>query len=501
VSSNDKPTPKRSLIMAGGGLKVAFQAGVLQVWLDEAGLEFDHADGASGGTFNLAMYCQGMSGTEIADNWRGLPVLRGVGPNWLQYFKLYFAESVFTYERWRKNIFPHWGLDWARITASEVEATFNLYNFSRHRLEVREPAEMSEDALVSCVSLPIWFPPVRLGSDLYIDAVYASDANLIEAVKRGADELWIIWTVSNENRWNNGFLANYFQIIEAAANGRLNADIARIEENNALVAGGRPSEFGRHIDIRMLEAEVPLHYVINFSSRRFTEAVDLGVRYARDWCREQGIPLGDSGGAPARETTPVYLTFTEEMKGHVTAGADDYQAGTEGADRVAMRAMLAIEIDDVDAFIADSAREARVKGTIESPLAGGERAIAGGTFNLFVESDSGNKVMRYRLPFTAADGRVLTLQGVKRIRDDPGVDLWTDTTLLYTDIRSGEATGGVEGPLPPPLARGTIRIHLVDFLEQLKTFRTRGGSHERRAHALNAFGTFFLGALWNVYRR
>ena len=58
---------KRSLILAGGGLKVGFQAGVLQVWLDEAGLTFDHADGASGGCFNLAMYCQGFSGKKIAD--------------------------------------------------------------------------------------------------------------------------------------------------------------------------------------------------------------------------------------------------------------------------------------------------------------------------------------------------------------------------------------------------------------------------------------------------
>ena len=41
--------PKRSLMLAGGGVKVAYQAGVLQVWLDEAGLEFDHADGAQGG--------------------------------------------------------------------------------------------------------------------------------------------------------------------------------------------------------------------------------------------------------------------------------------------------------------------------------------------------------------------------------------------------------------------------------------------------------------------
>jgi hypothetical protein len=36
--------PKRSLALAGGGLKIAFQAGVLQVWLDEAGIEFDHAE-------------------------------------------------------------------------------------------------------------------------------------------------------------------------------------------------------------------------------------------------------------------------------------------------------------------------------------------------------------------------------------------------------------------------------------------------------------------------
>ena len=62
----------RALIMAGGGMKVGFQAGVLQVWLDEAGIEFGHADGASGGCFNLAMYCEGRSGTQIADAWRDI---------------------------------------------------------------------------------------------------------------------------------------------------------------------------------------------------------------------------------------------------------------------------------------------------------------------------------------------------------------------------------------------------------------------------------------------
>lgn len=81
TTPQEPPRKRRSLILAGGGLKVAFQAGVLQVWLDEAGLTFDHVDGASGGSFNLAMYCQGMSGTQIADNWRALSPLLGISPN------------------------------------------------------------------------------------------------------------------------------------------------------------------------------------------------------------------------------------------------------------------------------------------------------------------------------------------------------------------------------------------------------------------------------------
>jgi len=54
--------PKRSLMLAGGGVKIAFQAGVLQVWLDEAGLVFDHADAVIAACFNLAMWAQGMTG-------------------------------------------------------------------------------------------------------------------------------------------------------------------------------------------------------------------------------------------------------------------------------------------------------------------------------------------------------------------------------------------------------------------------------------------------------
>src|SRR5216683_1715685 len=126
----------RSLILAGGGIKVAFQAGVLQVWLDEAGLTFDHVDGASGGVFNLAMMCQGMKGAQIADNWRTLNPRAGISFNVAEFPKLIYAESLFTLDAYRSHVFPQWGLDWNRIRATALNATFNVFNFSRKELQV-----------------------------------------------------------------------------------------------------------------------------------------------------------------------------------------------------------------------------------------------------------------------------------------------------------------------------------------------------------------------------
>ena len=56
---------RRSLILAGGGMRVAYQAGVIKA-LAEAGIDFDHVDGASGGTINLAMLLSALQFYAIA---------------------------------------------------------------------------------------------------------------------------------------------------------------------------------------------------------------------------------------------------------------------------------------------------------------------------------------------------------------------------------------------------------------------------------------------------
>ncbi len=109
---------------------------------------------------------------------------------------------------------------------------------------------------------------------------------------------------------------------------------------------------------------------------------------------------------------------------------------------------------DVDAFVTSPAHETRADGYIDSPLYGGRRPVSNGTVNLFVnQADPTKKNMFYRLFFTAADGRQLTLTGFKDIEGPSATLLWNETTTLYTQILVGPRrcrTGRDRGRLRRP---------------------------------------------------
>ena len=101
--------------------------------------------------------------------------------------------------------------------------------------------------------------------------------------------------------------------------------------------------------------------------------------------------------------------------------------------------------------------------------------------------------MLYRLHFSDGAGLPLTLAGHKLIEDDPGFDLWRDTTTLFTRILRGHVGEAAEAEV---LAAGIIHIHLADFARQLTTFRC---DPPTRLDALARFGALFAGDLWDVY--
>ncbi|MBD0357467.1 MAG: hypothetical protein ICV57_09885, partial [Rubrobacter sp.] len=231
------------------------------------------------------------------------------------------------------------------------------------------------------------------------------------------------------------------------------------------------------------------------------EAVNRGVEAARRWCVEQGIPLSSRDGP--RPDDPTKLRFTEEMKGYVTLDETDFDAGFREGRKSGTFLMfhLTIEVDGVENFVSDPEREATAKGYVRCEALGGKLPVEQGTFNLFVyEEDPSRRRMRYRLFVRDGDGRPLTLSGFKVVEDDPGSDLWTDTTTLFTRILEGHVKPEDE-PQAQIVASGIINIHLLDFFKQLTTFRTEGPTPAERASALTRFGKLFLGDLWDVYAR
>jgi predicted patatin/cPLA2 family phospholipase len=485
--------PRRALILAGGGLKVAFQAGVLQVWLDEAGKEFHLADGASGGVFNLAMWCTGKSGTEIADAWRQTNPLDFVFVNprpWI---------ALSSLERFRRKVLPTWGIDWSSI--QRPDATFNVYNFSAQKLQTRRPEEMNDDWLLACVSLPIWFPPVRIDGETYIDAVFATDANLEAAIKAGANELWIIWTVSTKGRWRNNPVSQYFQMVENAAVWRLKDVKGRIEASNAALKEKRNAEFDEHIELKILCAEVPLHYLLVFNADRMREAVELGVQHARAWCAENDIPLPN---APApRPPDPTRLSFTEKMVGTMAFGEDDparaARAGAASGTDLAVD--LTVGVGGLRRFLADPRHEARLTGWVVSDALGGRLPVESGVFNLFVrEHDTEPRKMLYRVFFRDRAGHMLTLAGEKRVPWLPVGHPWRDTTTLFARLLRGRVEPGGD-PGAEVAAAGIVRITPFALLRQLLSFRASGPGRLAGFRLVVRFWTFFVGTLARVYLR
>jgi len=195
------------------------------------------------------------------------------------------------------------------------------------------------------------------------------------------------------------------------------------------------------------------------------------------------------------------VRFTEEMAGHLAFGEASFDEGHQRglATRTTLRFHLTIETPAIDRFVADPEHEATATGWVRCDALGGKQPVEQGRFNLFVATERpGERHMRYRLHFRDGVGNPLTLVGHKVVFDDPGFDLWPDTTTLFTRVLGGhvEADGDDEAPI---IASGILRITPWSFARQLTTFRARGAGAVGNVTALVRFGRLFLGELWQVY--
>lgn len=492
--------PRRSLILAGGGMRVAYQAGVIRALL-EAGLCFHHADGTSGGTINLAMLFSGLSAEEMCQRWRTLQVKDFISLLPLrEYFTLHLP-AMGDADGLIQKVFPHLGIDVARINAATGTAgTFNVCNYTRKTNEAIPHERVDLDLLVAGVSLPIFMPAVRKGETLYLDSVWIKDANLMEAVRRGADEIWVVWCIGNTPHYRDGPFYQYVHMIELSANGGLFEEFDRIREINQRIAAGEPvSGRAKPIVLHLIRPEYPLPLDPDFYLGRIDAATLIGMGY-QDACRylsgmrPAGLPFEPE--TTAMKPAAVGITFRETMAGGFALEETDPARGEERGRRenTSLTMHATINIEDLDAFVADARHGGRITGAVSFPPFGENIPARTGVFQLFSPAeDPRMRYMVYEMGF-AHEGKDYYMAGRKEVRDDPGPDMWKDTTTLFTRLHEGrDATGRVVGA-------GTLRLSVGELGKLATTMHATGAeSTAQAAAAVLKFGKLFLRELWERY--
>jgi predicted acylesterase/phospholipase RssA len=358
--------PRRSLILAGGGMRVAYQAGVLRA-LDEEGLAFFHADGTSGGTINLAMLLSGHSPAEMCERWRTLKVRDFVSLLPLKrYLRSLNWPAFGGATGLTRRVYPHLGIDIDKIRAARgIEGTFNVCNYTDKTNRAVPHRELDEDLLVAGVSLPTLMPPVNRDGALYVDSVWIKDANPSEAVRRGCEEIWLVWCIGNTGVYRNGAFNQYVHMIELSANGGL------FEELEHLRAATGPEPPRLHV----IKPEFPLPLDPDFYLGRISAGALLasGYRDAKKYLAtrsEDGVPY-DSNATRMRDPVPG-AAFADRLAGSAVID------GVPGAIAIEVR----VDIRDFARFVAGPDRTGELVGIVDAEQLGRGVPAKAGSFRL-----------------------------------------------------------------------------------------------------------------------
>ena len=194
------------------------------------------------------------------------------------------------------------------------------------------------------------------------------------------------------------------------------------------------------------------------------------------------------------------LEFTERMTGFWKRdGSLGYQEGYEQgeSDQDPLSFTLTILSNDIRYMLEDQSHEAAIVGTVNAPaLSDNPLTVRDGRFNLFVRDPESVDTyrMEYRMNLKSVEGDEYHFHGFKRIHDDPGFDMWEDTTTLYVTLYEGDSDDGTT------LGRGILKIQPRDFARQMQTIRIPNahGMREQLQYT-SRFGAFFGQTLFSVY--
>jgi hypothetical protein len=198
-------------------------------------------------------------------------------------FRSYFSKKTFAAfgdaDGIINKIYPTLGIDVAKMNANTViDATFNVCNFSKKTIEVFSNRNVTLPHLVAGMSLPMFMPALKINGDWYTDAVWIKDANIAEAIKRNADEIWLVWAIGNSHEFLNGTFNQYVHMIEMSADGGLLLELEQVAKLNS-------ENDGRKIILHVIKPEfpLPLDPDLMFNKINVDELINRGYADAKSY--------------------------------------------------------------------------------------------------------------------------------------------------------------------------------------------------------------------------
>ena len=490
--------PKRALVLPGGGLRLSYQVGILQA-LAQAGINFQIMDGTSGGSLNMSMLLSGIDPTEMGQRWRSLKLQDTVSFLPIKdYLKTDKLEALADGRGFKDKVLPHLGIKFDLIRAAQgIHASYNLLDYGDKAIAVIPSQVIDADLLVAGMSLPGVFPPLHRDGKIYLDTGFVQDANLTEAVARGAEELWILWGLGNTGVYRGDPLHLYVQMLEMSANAALNQQLTAIRDLNSRIArGDSPHGQSRQIQVHIVKPDYPLPLDPELYLGRIDHAtlIDMGYADGQNYLTQYWSATGPNrqlhslaaqDGNPSRMLDPVPgIRVQLEFAGEIAL-----QGGNAAARRQAVQLQLCLHVHDLDQFTAAAEPSARLTGHVQMAALGTPQQSVYGGLYLQTKLPSNARQLQYRMQVWT-DDKTLSLVATQTLRDDAGLDMWRDLCTLQVEITDA----GV------PWAHGELRLQLPDLKSWLASVSaTETHSVTESATTVGRYAKFFLGELHAVY--
>lgn len=482
--------PKRALVLPGGGLRLSYQAGIM-VALEEAGIAFQFMDGTSGGSLNLSMLLSGLPPAEICQRWRTLRLIDTISFLPLEdYLKVANLQGLGDADGFRSKVLPHFGIDFKAIhQVNAVSANYNVLDYANKAVKTISHQNIDEDMVIAGMSLPGVFPPVRKDGGIYLDTGFVQDANLIETVKQGAEDIWVLWGLGNTGVYRGGVLHLYVQMLEVSANTALNNHLEIIRElNQRIVKGDSPYGQTRPIQVHIIRPDHPLPLDPDLYLGKIDHAtlIEMGYADGKAYLNNLITPQNQIPVNPSRmhDATPG-IRFSQQLNGHVKF--QDHPGVNE-----TLTLGLTIHINQLDSFLNDPTHTARITGHLSNDSLGSFRMITYGRFSLENVSKRTRKIV-YELGLEK-DEQSYSMLLEQILHDDPGLDMWRDLSNLSLKLFKGHLEN------EDLVAIGTLRMSLASIKDWIKGFQATETTTLSEEIAIKGrFARFLLGELYEIY--